>query len=186
MLSFDFNHESDSPVTHQPLGQPFTSLAPLAHASIQRHALVGNRLRQSQLQRSRQTMVHSRSRAFPVSVTVVDDNGHLCRAQSYGTTPRAGQHEPALLVAKLRRTDRDAADGARAESARIVAEIRESWPDLNCPFDGHSPIYCAIGRRRRACIRAILLLYFGGCLAVHCRAEMSCSQMPDDVCSGRS
>ncbi len=39
----------------------------------------------------------------------------------------AGRH---LLAAKLRSADRDAADGAEDEIARIVAQIRESWPDV--------------------------------------------------------
>jgi Transposase DDE domain group 1 len=38
-----------------------------------------------------------------------------------------GRH---LLAAKLRSADKDAADGAKAEIARIVAQIRESWPDV--------------------------------------------------------
>jgi Transposase DDE domain group 1 len=39
----------------------------------------------------------------------------------------AGRH---LLAAKLRSADRDAADGAKEEIARIVAQVRESWPDV--------------------------------------------------------
>jgi hypothetical protein len=39
----------------------------------------------------------------------------------------AGRH---LLAAKLRSADRDAADGAKEEIARIVGQIRESWPDV--------------------------------------------------------
>jgi hypothetical protein len=39
----------------------------------------------------------------------------------------AGRH---LLAAKLRSADKDAADGARDEVARIVAQIREGWPDV--------------------------------------------------------
>ena len=39
----------------------------------------------------------------------------------------AGRH---LLAAKLRTADKDAADGAREEVARIVAQIREGWPDV--------------------------------------------------------
>lgn len=39
----------------------------------------------------------------------------------------AGRH---LLAAKLRSADKDAADGAKAEIARIVAQIRERWPDV--------------------------------------------------------
>jgi hypothetical protein len=39
----------------------------------------------------------------------------------------AGRH---LLAAKLRSADRDAADGAKDEIARIVAQVRESWPDV--------------------------------------------------------
>ena len=38
-----------------------------------------------------------------------------------------GRH---LLAAKLRTSDKDAADGARQEIARIVAQIRDSWPDV--------------------------------------------------------
>ncbi len=38
-----------------------------------------------------------------------------------------GRH---LLAAKLRGADKDAADGAKEEIARIVAQIRESWPDV--------------------------------------------------------
>jgi hypothetical protein len=38
-----------------------------------------------------------------------------------------GRH---LLAAKLRTADRDAADGAKDEIARIVAQIRERWPDV--------------------------------------------------------
>jgi Transposase DDE domain group 1 len=38
-----------------------------------------------------------------------------------------GRH---LLAAKLRSADRDAADGAQAEIARIVAQIRARWPDV--------------------------------------------------------
>jgi hypothetical protein len=37
----------------------------------------------------------------------------------------AGRH---LLAAKLRGADRDAADGAKAEVARIIGQIRERWP----------------------------------------------------------
>ena len=39
----------------------------------------------------------------------------------------AGRH---LLAAKLRSADKEAADGAKEEIARIVAEIRSSWPDV--------------------------------------------------------
>ena len=39
----------------------------------------------------------------------------------------AGRH---LLAAKLRSADRDAADGAKEEVARIVAQIRARWPDV--------------------------------------------------------
>mgnify|MGYP003402573839 FL=1 len=39
----------------------------------------------------------------------------------------AGRH---LLAAKLRSADTDAADGAKDEIARIVAQIRERWPDV--------------------------------------------------------
>ena len=39
----------------------------------------------------------------------------------------AGRH---LLAAKLRSADKDAADGAKDEIARIVTETRESWPDV--------------------------------------------------------
>ena len=39
----------------------------------------------------------------------------------------AGRH---LLAAKLRGADKDAADGAKDEIARIVAQIRERWPDV--------------------------------------------------------
>ena len=39
----------------------------------------------------------------------------------------AGRH---LLAAKLRSADKDAAFGATNEIARIVAQIRESWPDV--------------------------------------------------------
>jgi hypothetical protein len=39
----------------------------------------------------------------------------------------AGRH---LLAAKLRSADRDAADGAKDEIARIVRQIRESWPHV--------------------------------------------------------
>ena len=39
----------------------------------------------------------------------------------------AGRH---LLAAKLRSADKDAADGAKEEIARIVAQIRERWPDV--------------------------------------------------------
>jgi len=39
----------------------------------------------------------------------------------------AGRH---LLAAKLRGADKDAADGAKEEIARIVAQIRERWPDV--------------------------------------------------------
>ena len=39
----------------------------------------------------------------------------------------AGRH---LLAAKLRSADRDAADGARHEIARIVGQIRERWPHV--------------------------------------------------------
>ena len=39
----------------------------------------------------------------------------------------AGRH---LLAAKLRSADKDAADGAKEEIARIVSQIRESWPDV--------------------------------------------------------
>ena len=39
----------------------------------------------------------------------------------------AGRH---LLAAKLRSADKDAADGAKEEVARIVAQIRESWPEV--------------------------------------------------------
>jgi Transposase DDE domain group 1 len=38
-----------------------------------------------------------------------------------------GRH---LLAAKLRSADKDAADGARPEIARIVGQIRERWPDV--------------------------------------------------------
>ena len=38
-----------------------------------------------------------------------------------------GRH---LLAAKLRSADKDAADGAQDEIARIVAQIRDSWPDV--------------------------------------------------------
>ena len=38
-----------------------------------------------------------------------------------------GRH---LLAAKLRSADRDAADGATAEIARIVAQVRERWPEV--------------------------------------------------------
>lgn len=38
-----------------------------------------------------------------------------------------GRH---LLAAKLRGADKDAADGAKEEIARIVAQIRERWPDV--------------------------------------------------------
>jgi hypothetical protein len=38
-----------------------------------------------------------------------------------------GRH---LLAAKLRTVDKDAADGAVEEIARIVAEIRKAWPDV--------------------------------------------------------
>jgi hypothetical protein len=39
----------------------------------------------------------------------------------------AGRH---LLAAKLRSADKDAADGTQEEIARIVAQIRERWPDV--------------------------------------------------------
>ncbi len=39
----------------------------------------------------------------------------------------AGRH---LLAAKLRGADKDAADGAKGEIARIVAQIRECWPHV--------------------------------------------------------
>src|SRR5207244_3752349 len=39
----------------------------------------------------------------------------------------AGRH---LLAAKLRTADKDAADGAKEEVARIIAQIRESWPQV--------------------------------------------------------
>ena len=39
----------------------------------------------------------------------------------------AGRH---LLAAKLRGADKDAADGAKEEIARIVAQIRARWPDV--------------------------------------------------------
>jgi Transposase DDE domain group 1 len=39
----------------------------------------------------------------------------------------AGRH---LLAAKLRGADKDAADGAKDEIARIVTQIRERWPDV--------------------------------------------------------
>jgi hypothetical protein len=39
----------------------------------------------------------------------------------------AGRH---LLAAKLRTADKDAADGAREEIARIVAQIRSRWPEV--------------------------------------------------------
>ena len=39
----------------------------------------------------------------------------------------AGRH---LLAAKLRSADRDAADGAKDEIARIVSQIRKSWPHV--------------------------------------------------------
>ena len=39
----------------------------------------------------------------------------------------AGRH---LLAAKLRTADRDAADGAKEEVARIIAQIRERWPEV--------------------------------------------------------
>jgi Transposase DDE domain group 1 len=39
----------------------------------------------------------------------------------------AGRH---LLAAKLRGADKDAADGAKEEIARIIAQIRERWPDV--------------------------------------------------------
>jgi hypothetical protein len=39
----------------------------------------------------------------------------------------AGRH---LLAAKLRSADKDAADGAQEEIARIVAQIRERWPEV--------------------------------------------------------
>jgi hypothetical protein len=39
----------------------------------------------------------------------------------------AGRH---LLAAKLRSADKDAADGAKEEIARIVAQIRARWPDV--------------------------------------------------------
>ena len=39
----------------------------------------------------------------------------------------AGRH---LLAAKLRTADKDAADGAKEEIARIVAQIRARWPDV--------------------------------------------------------
>ena len=38
-----------------------------------------------------------------------------------------GRH---LLAAKLRGADKDAADGAKEEIARIVSQIRESWPEV--------------------------------------------------------
>ena len=38
-----------------------------------------------------------------------------------------GRH---LLAAMLRSADKDAADGAKKEIARIVAQIRERWPDV--------------------------------------------------------
>jgi hypothetical protein len=37
---------------------------------------------------------------------------------------------PLYIAAKLRSADKDAADGAKEEIARIVAQIRESWPDV--------------------------------------------------------
>ena len=40
----------------------------------------------------------------------------------------AGRH---LLAAKLRSADRDAADGAKDEIARIVSQIRERWPHVD-------------------------------------------------------
>ena len=39
----------------------------------------------------------------------------------------AGRH---LLAAKLRTADKDAADGAKEEVARIIAQIRERWPEV--------------------------------------------------------
>jgi hypothetical protein len=39
----------------------------------------------------------------------------------------AGRH---LLAAKLRTADKDAADGAREEIARIIAQIRQRWPEV--------------------------------------------------------
>ena len=39
----------------------------------------------------------------------------------------AGRH---LLAAKLRTADKDAADGAKQEIARVVAQIRERWPEV--------------------------------------------------------
>jgi hypothetical protein len=39
----------------------------------------------------------------------------------------AGRH---LLAAKLRTADKDAADGAKEEVARIIAQIRERWPQV--------------------------------------------------------
>ncbi len=39
----------------------------------------------------------------------------------------AGRH---LLAAKLRTADKDAADGAKEEIARIIAQIRSRWPDV--------------------------------------------------------
>jgi Transposase DDE domain group 1 len=39
----------------------------------------------------------------------------------------AGRH---LLAAKLRTADKDAADGAKEEIARIIAQIRARWPDV--------------------------------------------------------
>ena len=38
-----------------------------------------------------------------------------------------GRH---LLAAKLRTADKDAADGAREEIARIVAQTRSRWPEV--------------------------------------------------------
>ena len=38
-----------------------------------------------------------------------------------------GRH---LLAAKLRTVDKDAADGAKEEIARIVAQIRARWPEI--------------------------------------------------------
>lgn len=46
-----------------------------------------------------------------------------------------GRH---LLAAKLRTADRDAADGALDEVKRLVAEIREAWPDVKIWLRGDS------------------------------------------------
>ena len=47
----------------------------------------------------------------------------------YCSLPLYNFYSRHLLSAKLRTADRDAADGAKEEIARIVSQIRERWPN---------------------------------------------------------